>query len=273
MYDEFEHLSFSRPSDGVLLITIDRADRYNAMTERMHQELGEVWPIVSRDPQTRVAVITGAGKAFCAGGDLDMVERQFGDLTRAAAAMQEGSDIVFNMINCNKPIVSAINGVAVGGGLAVALLADISVIAEDATLTDGHLRLGVVAGDHAALIWPLLCGMARAKYYLMTGELVTGTEAERIGLVSRCVPTADVLSTSLAIAEELAQGSQLALRWTKRTLNHWLRDAGPIFDSSLAYEVLGFFGDDAREGLAAIRERRSPRFPSASPADTAAQLG
>jgi len=148
----------------------------------------------------------------------------------------------------------------VGAGLAVALLADISVIAETARLTDGHLRLGVGAGDHAAIVWPLLCGMAKAKYYLLTADFIDGREAERIGLVSLCVPADRLMETAWGIADRLAAGSQRALRWTKRSLNNWLRAAGPIFDNSLALEMLSFAGPDVREGVRAIREKGPPRF-------------
>ena len=172
------------------------------------------------------------------------------------------SDLVYNMINCEKPIVSAINGVAVGAGVVVALLADISICAEDARLGDGHVRLGVAAGDHAAIIWPLLCGMAKARYYLLTGEMVTGAEAERIGLVSKAVPRDEVLDESLRVAGVLATGSQLAVRLTKRALNGWLRTAGPIFDQSAAYEMLTFMGEDVKEGAAALIGKRPPDFPS-----------
>jgi enoyl-CoA hydratase len=169
------------------------------------------------------------------------------------------------MINMDKPVLSAINGVAVGAGLAVALLADISIMSETARLTDGHLRLGVAAGDHAMIIWPLLCGMAKAKYYLLTADFIDGKEAERIGLVSLCAPQEQVLPRALEVAQRLATGSQLAIRWTKRALNNWLRVAGPIFDNSLALEMMGFFTDDVPEGLKAVREKRPPVFPSAQP--------
>ena len=177
--------------------------------------------------------------------------------------MKEAGDIVYNMINMDKPVISAINGVAVGAGLAVALLADISIMSETARLTDGHLRLGVAAGDHAMIIWPLLCGMAKAKYYLLTADFIDGKEAERIGLVSMCAPQEQVLPRALEVADRLATGSQLAIRWTKRALNNWLRVAGPIFDNSLALEMMGFFTDDVTEGLQALRDKRPPVFPSA----------
>jgi enoyl-CoA hydratase len=262
-YSEYEHLLFERRANGVLLITINRPEVYNATNARLHWELSRVWLDISDDDETRVAVITGAGKAFSAGGDLAMLEGQLGNFKEIHAISNEASDLVYNIIDCKKPVVSAINGVAVGAGLAVALMADISIIAEDARLTDGHLRIGVGAGDHAAIIWPLLCGMAKAKYYLMTAEFVDGKEAERIGLVSRCVPTAEVLDTALEVADRLGRGSQAAIRWTKRSMNNWLRQASPIFDASLAMEMLSFFDEDVVEGVAAIKEKRDPAFPSA----------
>jgi len=206
-YSTYRHLLFERRDNGVLLITINRPEVYNATDERLHWELSRVWLDVRDDEQTRVAVVTGAGKAFSAGGDLGMVERQLKDFKTIRGVSKEASDLVYNIIDCEKPIISAINGVAVGAGLAVALMADISIIAEDARLTDGHLRLGVGAGDHAAIIWPLLCGMAKAKYYLLTAEFIDGREAERIGLVSRCVARDQVLDTALEVADRLGRGS------------------------------------------------------------------
>jgi enoyl-CoA hydratase len=259
-YTGYEHLRFERREHGVLLITIDRAERLNATDERLHTELTTVWREVDADDEVRVAVVTGAGKAFSAGGDLEMIQAMSGDYRKVARMAGEAASLVLNMLDCSKPIVSAINGTAVGAGLAVALIADISVIAAEARLTDGHLRLGVVAGDHAAIIWPLLCGMARAKYYLLTADFIDGAEAERIGLVSRAVPRERVLETALEIAERIAAGPQWAARWTKRTLNHWLRAAIPAFDASVAYEMLSFLGEDVREGSQALLERREPRF-------------
>jgi enoyl-CoA hydratase len=259
-YSSYHHLLVERREHGVLLITMNRPDVYNAADEAMHSQLATLWTDVARDDETRVAVITGAGKAFSAGGDLAMVQRMAGDYDRTTRMLTEMSDLVYNMASCDKPIISAINGVAVGAGLVVGLLADISVCAEDARLGDGHVKLGAAAGDHAAIIWPLLCGMAKARYYLLTGEMVTGTEAERIGLVSKVLPRAEVLGEALRLADTLATGSQLAIRLTKRALNSWLRTAGPIFDQSAAYEMLTFMGPDVAEGAAALREKRPPKF-------------
>lgn len=264
-FDDYEQLRFERHDNGVLLITIDRPEKYNAADEQLHNELSRVWTDVSADPGTRVAVITGAGKAFSAGGDLGMVERMAGDHARLSHMLREMSDLVYNIVDCEKPIVSAINGVAVGAGLVVALLADIAICAEDARLGDGHVRLGVAAGDHAAIIWPLLAGMAKARYYLLTGEMLTGAEAERLGMVAKALPRDQVLDESLRVAQSLGTGAQDAIRLTKRALNGWLRAAGPVFDQSAAYEMLTFMGPDVLEGVAALREKRAPRFPSGAP--------
>ena len=256
----YQHLKLERQPNGVLLITLNRPEVLNAAHEEMHSELARIWADISSDDETRVAVVTGAGRAFSAGGDLGMVERQIGDYGKVTDMLAEMSDLVYNMVNCSKPIVSAINGVAVGAGLVVAVMADISICATDAKLGDGHVRLGVAAGDHAAIIWPLLCGLARSKYYLMTGEMVSGEEAERIGLVSKALPRDEVLNEAMRVAANLATGPQLAIRLTKRALNGWVRDAGPIFDQSAAYEMLTFMGEDVKEGAAALIEKRPPVF-------------
>ncbi len=262
-YRDYEHLQFELRPNGVRLITINRPQVLNATNDRLHWELTQVWLTIDADPQTRVALVTGAGRAFSAGGDLEMVEANSRDPKRLARTIREASDIVYNMINLDKPVVSAINGVAVGAGLVVALLADVSIMSESARITDGHTKLGVVAGDHAAILWPLLCGMAKAKYYLLTSDFIDGREAERIGLVSLCAPADQLMPKAWEVADKLAAGSQQAIRWTKRSLNNWLRQAGPIFDQSLALEMLTFMDEDVREGLQAIREKRPPRFPSA----------
>lgn len=262
-YADYQHLTFDRRPNGVLLVTLNRPEALNATNARMHWELTQVWLTADADPTVRVVLVTGAGKAFSAGGDLQLVEEMAGNPEAMARTLREAADLVYNMVNLDKPVVSAINGVAVGAGLVVALLADVSIIAETARLTDGHTRLGVAAGDHAALIWPLLCGMAKARYYLLTADFVDGREAERIGLVSLCVPPAALMDRAWQVANQLAAGSQHAIRWTKRALNNWLRQAGPIFDQSLALEMLTFMYPDVREGVAAIREKRAPAFPSA----------
>ena len=262
-YSGYQHL-LVEIKDGIALLTMNRPEVLNATNARLHNELSRIWLDLGADPEVRVALITGAGNAFSAGGDFEMIESAMGDAEGVARNMQEASDIVHNMINLDKPVISAINGVAVGAGLAVALLADISIAAEDARITDGHIRLGVAAGDHATAIWPLLCGMAKAKYYLLTCDFLDGKEAERIGLVSMAVPAEEVMPRAMQVAQKLAAGPQPAIRWTKRALNQWLRMAAHTsFDYSLALEMLGFFGSDIQEGLQSLREKRDPQFPSA----------
>lgn len=259
IYAAFPGLSFDRPSDGVLRITLD-APGLNSVDRDVHRQLADVWLAVDRDAETRVAVLRGAGKGFSAGGSFELVEDMIDHYATRTLVLREARDLVFNVVDCSKPIVSAIHGPAVGAGLVAALLADVSVAARSARIIDGHTRLGVAAGDHAAICWPLLCGMAKAKYYLLTCEPLTGEEAERIGLVSLCVEEDEVQDRALAVAESLAEGSQSAIRWTKHALNNWYRDHSSIFDASWGLEFYGFAGPDVAEGVASHRERRSPEF-------------
>ncbi|KAA0233028.1 MAG: enoyl-CoA hydratase [Actinobacteria bacterium] len=259
-YAEFDSLAIDRPAEGLVRIVLDTPGKLNAVDRVKHRQLAEVWKSVDADPDARVAVVHGAGGAFSAGGDLEMVKAMTADFAYRSEVMREARDIVYNIVNCSKPVVSAIEGPTVGAGLAVALLADISVAGRNALLIDGHTRLGVAAGDHAAICWPILCGMAKAKYYLLTCDRLSGQEAERLGLVSLAVEDDEVIETAFEVARKLAAGSQSAIRWTKYALNNWYRHAGPIFDTSVALEMLGFSGPDVHEGVAAIEEKRPPRF-------------
>jgi enoyl-CoA hydratase len=262
-YAAFPSLTFERPAPGVLKIVLD-GPNLNAVGPDAHRELADVWIAVDRDPGVRVALLTGAGRAFSAGGSFDLIESTIVDYSARTRVLREARDLVRNVIECSKPIVSAIHGPAVGAGLVAGLLADVSIAARDARIVDGHTRLGVAAGDHAAVCWPLLCGMAKAKYYLLTCEALNGEEAERVGLVSLCVDPDDLQERALDVARRLADGAQDAIRLTKHTLNHWYRVMLPAFDASLAYEFYGFSGPDAAEGLAAHREKRPPRFTEAA---------
>jgi enoyl-CoA hydratase len=255
----FPSLRFDRPEPAILRITLD-APGLNAVDRRMHRELADVWLAIDRDAETRVALLQGAGKAFSAGGSFELIDDMIRDYAARTLVLREARDLVYNVIHCSKPVVSAIHGPAVGAGLVAALLADVSVAGRRARIIDGHTRLGVAAGDHAAICWPLLCGMAKAKYYLLTCEALSGEEAERIGLVSLCVDDAEVQDRALAVARSLATGAQSAIRWTKQALNGWYRMMGPLFDASLALEFYGFGGPDAAEGLASHREKRPPSF-------------
>jgi enoyl-CoA hydratase/carnithine racemase len=262
-YARFSRLLIDRPHARVLRVIMNRPDKLNAVDGAMHRELSEIWRVIDADPNVSAVLLTGAGKAFSAGGDLDLLDEMIADFATRSRVWQEARDMVYNLINCSKPVVSAINGAAVGAGLALALLADVSVAGASARLIDGHTKLGVAAGDHAAIVWPLLCGMAKAKYHLLLCEAVTGAEAERIGLVSLAVPDENLQARAMEIAVRLAEGAPHAIRWTKYALNNWLRAAGPIFDASLGMEFFGFAGREAPEGAAALREKRAPKFPHA----------
>ncbi|TAJ74818.1 MAG: enoyl-CoA hydratase/isomerase family protein [Phenylobacterium sp.] len=259
-YAAYQRLKFERPADGVLRIVMSNPGKLNAADQQMHWELAEIWRDIDDDPEVRCTILTGEGNAFSAGGDFEMIQKIVDDFEMRVRIFKEARDIVYNLINCSKPVVSAIRGPAVGAGLVCGLLADISIVTPEAKIIDGHTRLGVAAGDHAAIVWPLLCGMAKAKYYLLTCDPLSGAEAERIGLVSLCVPDADLDAKALDVASRLASGAQQAIRWTKLSLNNWLRSAGPTFDASAALEMLGFTGPEAREGLASHREKRRPKF-------------
>jgi enoyl-CoA hydratase len=263
-YARYTRLKFDRPHAKVLRITMENG-RMNTTDAAMHAELGDIWRDADRDASVNAVILTGAGKVFSAGGDFAIIQENIDDFAARARQWKEARDIVYNVINCSKPVVSAMRGVGVGAGLVCGLLADISIAAKDCRIIDGHTRLGVAAGDHAAIIWPLLCGLAKAKYYLLLCDEVLGAEAERIGLISLAVEDAELDAKGVEIATRLAEGAQSAIRWTKYALNNWLRAMGPTFDTSLALEFLGFTGPEVKEGLASHREKRRPDFPPSTP--------
>jgi enoyl-CoA hydratase len=262
-YDEFPSLRIESSENGVLHLILD-APGLNSVGPQMHRDLADIWPAIGRDPDVRAVLVRGEGKAFSSGGSFDLIDETMGEFNDRLRIMREARDLVLNMVNFDKPVISAIHGAAVGAGLVVALLADVSVAGRTAKIIDGHTKLGVAAGDHAAICWPLLVGMAKAKYYLLTCEPLSGEEAERIGLVSICVDDDEVLGTAIRIAADLAQGAQAAIRFTKHSLNHWYRMFAPAFETSLGLEFLGFGGPDVAEGLAAHREKRPVRFSADS---------
>src|SRR5574338_1506309 len=187
-YSAYQELKIRRVEPGILEIVMRAEEgKLSVTTARMHAEMARIWLDVDRDPDTRVAILRGEGRGFSAGGDLKMVEEMTQDFAVRARVWREAKDLVYNLINCSKLVVSAMHGPAVGAGLVAGLLSDISIAAKNARIIDGHTRLGVAAGDHAAIVWPLLCGLAKSKYHLLLCEPVSGEEAERIGLVSLCV--------------------------------------------------------------------------------------
>ena len=264
-YARYTQLAFDRPHPRVLRITLNSPLKLGAMGPHLHREVSQIWSDVDADPTVSVAIITGQGKTFSAGGDLNHEIKVCQDYALRMQAMKESRDLVYGMINCSKPIISAARGWAVGAGIACVILADISIAAKDAKFSDGHMKIGVAAGDHATIVWPLLCGMAKAKYYLMTADTFTGEEAERMNLITMALPDEQVEGRAVEIASRLAESAPAALRWTKQSLNHWLRQAGPIFDASLALEFMGFGGPEGKEGIEAFLEKRAAKFNPESP--------
>lgn len=250
--------------DGVAELVLGPEGGMPSTGVAMHGALGTVWAQLANEPGVRCILVRSIGKGFCAGGSPDLVQGMLGSESERLRVMREARALVQGMMDCDLPIVSAINGAAVGAGAALALMADVSIAGHKAKIIDGHTKIGVAAGDHAAILWPLLCGMAKAKYHLLMCSTLDGLEAERIGLVSLAVPDDELLTKAREVARTLAAGSPTALAFTKRSLNHWLRAAWPAFEHSLALEMIGFAGADAREGLAAMAEKRAPRFGGAS---------
>jgi enoyl-CoA hydratase len=249
-YQKFDAIRVERLNDGILRFGM----RFD-LVERAHGQMGQILKEINDDPNVRIGIVAGDTDLGAEG--LDLMKRVAQEWDVRLRVMQEAADLVYNTLNCTKPLISVIPGAV----LPVGLLADISIASRSAVLVDAHTAYGAVAGDHAILSWPLLCGMAKAKYHLLTGEPITGEEAERMGLVSLCVDDADLESTALEIARKLAAGSQRSLRWTKQALNNWYRLAGPTFDASLALEFITFGGPDVPEGLDAMGTNRPPNFP------------
>ena len=260
LHDGFPSLGFEAPADGVLEIVISNEGRQNSATEAMHRDLANVWRAVDAAPDVRAVLVRGAGEHFSSGGDFAMIERMLSDEATLLRVWREASDLVYNLVDCSKPVVSAIRGTAVGAGLAVALLADVSVAGRNAKILDGHTRLGVAAGDHAVILWPLLCGLAKARYYLLTNEPLTGEEAERIGLVSLCVDDDEVRERALAVAVKLAAGSASAL---------CIHQARP---GQLAAARRPVFRRLARAGIPRIPPRRRTRGARSRAQPAAAEL-
>ena len=259
------HLHADIGADGVAELVLGPEGGMPSTDALRHALLGSVWARLAALPEVRCILVRSSGKGFCAGGDPSLVREMLDSHEARLRVMQEARAIVQGMMDCEIPIVSAINGAAVGAGAAVALLADISIAGEKAKIIDGHTRLGVAAGDHAALIWPLLCGMAKARMHLLLCTPIDGAQAERIGLVGMCVPDAELLERARGVARQLAAGSAQALAATKRSLNHWLRMAWPAFEHSLALEILGFASPEAREGFDALNDKRAPQFAPRTP--------
>ena len=258
-YSGYETLKMEK-QEGIAIVTLNRPEVRNAVNRKMHEELETIFEALEEDEEAKVAVLTGAGKAFCAGGDIkSMRERGTNpsDLLRRRGARR----LIDNILNLNTPIIAAVNGPAIGLGVTLALFCDIVVASEKATFGDPHVKMGLVAGDGGAVIWPLLVGVNKAKEFLMTGDVVNAQEAERLGLVNRVVPEQALMSTVMNLARRLANGPTLAINWTKMAVNKLIKEhVNLILDNSLAWEQHTFLSEDHREATTAFTEKREPRF-------------
>ena len=258
-YENYENLSVKLDANGILQITFDNVESYNSLNLNAHNELTYIWQTIDRDDDVKVVILSGKGKAFSAGGDFQMIE----DIIKSEKirpSMERGERFSLQYNKLFEALSFSDKRTRGWAGLVAALLADISVAGRSAKILDGHTRLGVAAGDAAVINWPLLCGMAKAKYHLLLNKPIDGTEAERIGLVSLCVEDEVLFDTVQEIANKLAVSSQPAIRWTKYALNNWYRMAGPSFDVSTALEMLGFTMSDAKEGLTSLKEKARTSF-------------
>lgn len=267
MTEKFETLLVERRPNGVVVVTLNRPERRNAVSRRMHDELVDLLRALRREPDVGAVVITGAGGGFCAGGDVDFLDAiAADDWRRTVRTLEEAITLVREFLALRAPLVAAVNGAAAGLGATIALLADIVVMADDARIGDTHVTMGIVAGDGGTVLWPALVGPARAKEYLMTGEMLDAATAERVGLVNHVVPAAAVMDRALALADGLAAGPRMAIAFTKAAVNAALdREVAMAMPLSVAQEARTFTQPDVAEGTAAFRDRRPPRWPSTLP--------
>ena len=265
---DYSHLTSIRVSleDAVALVTLDRSDSLNAVDHQMHHELEEVFALLAEDSEVNAVVVTGAGKAFSAGGDIQGMKDRASDPDTIREyihswILQGPRKLVRNLLEVPQPIIAAVNGHAIGLGATLALLSDIVIASEDARIGDPHVSVGIVAGDGGAAIWPLLVSLSKAKEMLLTGDLITAKEAVGLGLVNHAVPRDQVLPDAMKLAQRLASGPTLAIRWTKMALNKRLRDeVNLVLEASLATEGLSFLTRDHAEAVDAFLEKRKPNF-------------
>jgi enoyl-CoA hydratase len=259
-YDDYKHILFRRRG-RVLAVILNRPDRLNAVHGPLHKELSHVFYDVAADPEADVVVLTGAGRAFSAGGDFDWLREMIDDRSAWERCRLEAKKIIFGLLDCEKPIIAKLNGHAAGLGATMALFCDVIFAAKSARIADPHVLIGLVGGDGGAVIWPQLIGYARAKEYLMTGEPIGAEAAARIGLINHAVEDAELEANVDAFADRLVAGATRAIRYTKTSVNIGLRQlAHSILDASLAYESMTQFSADHQEAVSALKEKRPPKF-------------
>ena len=253
--DAYTAILIEKRENGVAIATLNRPDKRNAVDDAMHGELAELPRDVEADPEVKVLVITGTGRAFCAGGDFA------GGLHPGPRMWREARRIVDSLLDCQKPVLTALNGYAMGLGSTLALLGDVVFAARSATFADTHVRMGIAAGDGGQLIWPLLMGVNRAKYYLMTGDRLSAQEAERLGLVNFVVVDDELMERALELADRLAAGPSLAISASKVAVNQYIKMvSNVVLPLSLKLEEWTMRSEDFREAVIAFAQKRDPEY-------------
>jgi enoyl-CoA hydratase len=259
-YSKYRYLKVER--DGkVLKLSLNRPERLNAVNAEMHTELAEIFAQIRTDPETFAVLLTGEGRGFCAGGDIKPNPSPDPDKGPAPDMALEAKKIVNDILETPQPIIAAINGDAVGFGATIALFCDVMFCSDRARLGDPHVRMGATAGDGGAVIFPMLCGVARAKELLMTGDLIDAQEAHRIGLVNHVVAHDELMDKAMAFAQRLAEGPPMAIRTTKMSVNKLIKDTNNlIFDIALQYEISCLGTEDQKEAVKSFIEKREPKY-------------
>jgi enoyl-CoA hydratase len=257
--EKYQAIRFSRRG-RILELTMDRPATLNAVDATLHRELSQVFADAALDPDSDVVVLTGAGRAFCAGGDVSWMQDAIDHPETFEQTVAEAKAIIFSMLDCEKPLIAKINGPAVGLGATIALFCDVSFANEDTYIADPHVSIGMVAGDGGAVIWPHLIGFARAKEFLMTGDRISARRAAEIGLINHAVPGDRLNADVDAFADRLVNGATKAIRWTKTTVNIALKQlAHGMMDTGLAYEALTNISNDHKRLVKAFRERSAAK--------------
>ena len=248
--------------DHILTLTLHNPEKLNANTEAMHWSLSRIWDDIDADPDVHVVVFTGAGdRAFSAGGDPRHMQEMIDDPREWVNTAREAKRIIFNMLECDTPIIARLNGHAVGFGATLALASDLIVAVEDAKFGDPHVSTGLVCGDGGALLWPQMIGYARAKEFLYTGKLVTAREAAEMGLINHAVPRERLDEVVMDLARRIANGAARAIQMTKNAMNVPLRQAAHgAMDVGIANELISAGSEDHQEAVTAFLEKREARF-------------
>lgn len=261
MYEYCTTLKVERREHGILVLTLDNPPS-NAFSDPMHDELRRALEDVNYDRETRVIVLTGAGeKAFSAGGDINQMRALLDQPRQTIEAFVEARRLLNALLRLEKPLITRLNGHAIGLGATIALFSDLCYAVETARIADPHVAVGYAAGDGGALIWPQLIGFMRAREYLLTGDPILAKDAAELGLINKAVPMAELDAVAYGMAERLAKGASVAINLTKQAINLPLRrQFEGMIDSGVFFEAISAMSDDHREAVMAFVEKRPPQF-------------